>query len=313
MNQVLLIIGICCFVFMIAQNLFFLVYAVYNNKKEGVVSTKMKRNLLSSAIFSLLPAFAVSLTIIPLARSLGNELVFIRSIFTGSVQDNILAAETILNVFGLDLASTDLSPTVIVTVLWGMSLSGVAGLILIAFLSLKKKKSKEEVEVTVCDMQTADSAETKDVVLNQDEKNSTVLDGNFTAINAAEHESENVVEKEKTEANSSKKKKSKWLKILSMSVSRFGNLMYIGIIGVYFVKQIAAEGSPEVAGDGAGFLSLLTVLLSGGFMVLFSKLGEKKVWLKNLAMPISMLLAFVIVLLLSLVFPENVANFEWRT
>ncbi len=298
---------------MIAQNLFFLVYAVYNNKKEGVVSTKMKRNLLSSAIFSLLPAFAVSLTIIPLARSLGNELVFIRSIFTGSVQDNILAAETILNVFGLDLASTDLSPTVIVTVLWGMSLSGVAGLILIAFLSLKKKKSKEEVEVTVCDMQTADSAETKDVVLNQDEKNSTVLDGNFTAINAAEHESENVVEKEKTEANSSKKKKSKWLKILSMSVSRFGNLMYIGIIGVYFVKQIAAEGSPEVAGDGAGFLSLLTVLLSGGFMVLFSKLGEKKVWLKNLAMPISMLLAFVIVLLLSLVFPENVANFEWRT
>ena len=48
-------------------------------------------------------------------------------------------------------------------------------------------------------------------------------------------------------------------------------------------------------------------------MALFSKLGEKKVWLKNLAMPISMLLAFVIVMLLSLVIPENVANFEWRT
>lgn len=312
MNQVLLIIGICCFVFMIVQNLFFLVYAVYKSKKEGVVSTKMKSNILSSAIFSILPAFAVSLTIIPLARSLGNELVFIRSIFTGSVQDNILAAETILNVFGLDLASTALSPTVLVTVLWGMSLSGVAGLILIAFLSLKKKKSKKEIESAVCDIQTADSDETTDVVLNQSEEN-TVLDENIADINVTENKSENVVKEAKVEENSSKKKKSKWLKILSMSVSRFGNLMYIGIIGVYFVKQIAAEGSPEVAGDGAGFLSLLTVLLSGGFMVIFSKLGEKKVWLKNLAMPVSMLLAFVIVMLLSLVIPENVANFEWRT
>lgn len=297
---------------MIVQNLFFLVYAVYKSKKEGVVSTKMKSNILSSAIFSILPAFAVSLTIIPLARSLGNELVFIRSIFTGSVQDNILAAETILNVFGLDLASTALSPTVLVTVLWGMSLSGVAGLILIAFLSLKKKKSKKEIESAVCDIQTADSDETTDVVLNQSEEN-TVLDENIADINVTENKSENVVKEAKVEENSSKKKKSKWLKILSMSVSRFGNLMYIGIIGVYFVKQIAAEGSPEVAGDGAGFLSLLTVLLSGGFMVIFSKLGEKKVWLKNLAMPVSMLLAFVIVMLLSLVIPENVANFEWRT
>ena len=287
-------------------------YAVYKSKKEGVVSTKMKSNILSSAIFSILPAFAVSLTIIPLARSLGNELVFIRSIFTGSVQDNILAAETILNVFGLDLASTALSPTVLVTVLWGMSLSGVAGLILIAFLSLKKKKSKKEIESAVCDIQTADSDETTDVVLNQSEEN-TVLDENIADINVTENESENVVKEAKVEENFSKKKKSKWLKILSMSVSRFGNLMYIGIIGVYFVKQIAAEGSPEVAGDGAGFLSLLTVLLSGGFMVIFSKLGEKKVWLKNLAMPVSMLLAFVIVMLLSLVIPENVANFEWRT
>ena len=313
MNQVLLIIGICCFVFMIVQNLFFLVYAVYKSKKEEVVSTKIKSNILSSAIFSILPAFAVSLTIIPLARSLGNELVFIRSIFTGSVQDNILAAETILNVFGLDLASTALSPTVLVTVLWGMSLSGIAGLILIAFLSLKKKKSKKEIEMVVCDIQTADSAETTDVVLNQSEENSTVLDENIAVVNITENESENVVKEASVEENSSKKKKSKWLKILSMSVSRFGNLMYIGIIGVYFVKQIAAEGSPEVAGDGAGFLSLLTVLLSGGFMALFSKLGEKKVWLKNLAMPISMLLAFVIVMLLSLVIPENVANFEWRT
>mgnify|MGYP004651576169 CR=1 FL=1 len=312
MNQVLLIIGISCFVFMIVQNLFFLVYAVCKSKKEGVVSTKMKSNILSSAIFSILPAFAVSLTIIPLARSLGNELVFIRSIFTGSVQDNILAAETILNVFGLDLASTALSPTVLVTVLWGTSLSGVAGLILIAFLSLKKKKSKKVIEVVVCDIQTADSAETTDVVLNRSEEN-TVLDDNIAVINVTENESENVVKEAKVEENPSKKKKSKWLKILSMSISRFGNLMYIGIIGVYFVKQIAAEGSPEVAGDGAGFLSLLTVLLSGGFMALFSKLGEKKVWLKNLAMPISMLLAFVIVMLLSLVIPENVANFEWRT
>ena len=311
MNQVLLIIGICCFVFMIVQNLFFLVYAVYKSKKEGVVSTKMKSNILSSAIFSILPAFAVALIIIPLARSLGNELVFIRSIFTGSVQDNILAAETILNVFGLDLASTALSPTVLVTVLWGMSLSGIAGLILIAFLSLKKKKSKKEIEVAVCDMQNADSDETTDVVLNQSEENSIVSDENISVINVTENESENVVKEAKVEENSSKKKKSKWLKILSMSASRFGNLMYI--IGVYFVKQIAAEGSPEVAGDGAGFLSLLTVLLSGGFMVLFSKLGEKKAWLKNLAMPISMLLAFVIVMLLSLVIPENVANFEWRT
>lgn len=297
---------------MIVQNLFFLVYAVYKSKKEGVVSTKMKSNILSSAIFSILPAFAVALTIIPLARSLGNELVFIRSIFTGSVQDNILAAETILNVFGLDLASTALSPTVLVTVLWGTSLSGVAGLILIAFLSLKKKKSKKEIESAVCDIQTADSDETTDVVLNQSEEN-TVLDENIADINVTENKSENVVKEAKVEENSSKKKKSKWLKILSMSVSRFGNLMYIGIIGVYFVKQIAAEGSPEVAGDGAGFLSLLTVLLSGGFMVIFSKLGEKKVWLKNLAMPVSMLLAFVIVMLLSLVIPENVANFEWRT
>lgn len=197
---------------MIVQNLFFLVYAVYKSKKAGVVSTKMKSNILSSAIFSILPAFAVSLSIIPLARSLGNELVFIRSIFTGSVQDNILAAETILNVFGLDLASTAFSPTVLVTVLWGMSLSGIAGLILIAFLSLKKKKSKKVIEAAVCNIQNADSAEITDIILNQSEENSIVSDGNIAVINVTENESENVVKEAKVEENSSKKKKSKWLK-----------------------------------------------------------------------------------------------------
>lgn len=304
MNEKMLVIAICCFVFMIIQNVYFLVCAVSKSKKEGIVNRKIKNNILSSAVFSILPAFSVSLTLVPLSQSLGREVVFIRSIFTGSVQDNILAAETILNAFNLDLNNGNITPIVFVTVLWGMSLSGISGLILIGFLSSKSKKTKCPTKKHVISNEKNDIKIVKESIVTKDvpigfKKNNTT---------------DNIAKKNiGVEVLASFKKKNfKVSKILSMSFDLFGKLLYIGIIGVYFAKQIASEGTPEVVGDGAGFLSLITVLLSGGLVAFFSKLGEKTLWLKNLSVPLSMLLAFAIIVLLSLILPESMVNFEWR-
>jgi hypothetical protein len=90
---------------------------------------------------------------------------------------------------------------------------------------------------------------------------------------------------------------------------------FIGLISAFIGRGLAGTGSSKEAiiGDGAGVLSLAALVSSIGFMLFFTLLNKKlkKNWIEALSMPLSMVLAMVIVVLINNFLPE-LAAIEWR-
>lgn len=103
-------------------------------------------------------------------------------------------------------------------------------------------------------------------------------------------------------------KNSQWMDLMTAAA-------FIGLISAFIGKGLAGVGSAteNIIGDGAGVLSLTALVASIGFMILFTLANKKlkKNWIDALAMPISMVLAMVVVVLLSKYAPE-IAAIEWR-
>lgn len=103
-------------------------------------------------------------------------------------------------------------------------------------------------------------------------------------------------------------KNSQWMDVMTAAA-------FIGLISAFIGKGLAGVGSAteNIIGDGAGVLSLTALVASIGFMILFTLANKKlkKNWIDALAMPISMVLAMVVVVLLSKYAPE-IAAIEWR-
>ena len=103
-------------------------------------------------------------------------------------------------------------------------------------------------------------------------------------------------------------KNSKWMDVMTAAA-------FIGLISAFIGRGLAGTGSSkeEIIGDGAGVLSLAALVASIGFMLFFTLLNKKlkKNWIEALAMPLSMVLAMVIVVLINNFLPE-LAALEWR-
>ncbi|MBR1810404.1 MAG: DUF5058 family protein [Clostridia bacterium] len=97
---------------------------------------------------------------------------------------------------------------------------------------------------------------------------------------------------------------------------------FIGLIAAFIAKALAGVGTCAVDADGvitynydgAGLLSVATLISSVVIMLILSKIAEKHNvnWLKNFAMPISMFAAMGIAILLTQLLPESIAHFEFR-
>lgn len=90
--------------------------------------------------------------------------------------------------------------------------------------------------------------------------------------------------------------------------------IFIGLIGAFIARAIIGAGKPETFGDGAGVLSIITlvvaVVVSIALEVLAKKL--KLTWLEPFVMPIGMIIAMVAAIVFFNVLPEEIAMFEWR-
>ena len=103
-------------------------------------------------------------------------------------------------------------------------------------------------------------------------------------------------------------KNSKWMDVMTAAA-------FIGLIAAFIGRGLAGTGSSKEAiiGDGAGVLSLAALVSSIGFMLIFTLVNKKlkKNWIDALAMPLSMVLAMVVVVLVNQFAPE-LAAVEWR-
>lgn len=89
---------------------------------------------------------------------------------------------------------------------------------------------------------------------------------------------------------------------------------FIGLISAFIARSVAGSGKPDVIGDGAGVLSVLTLLISIVLMIVLTKLANRfnLKWLENFTMPLSMIGAMGAAMLLARVLPESLAMLEWR-
>lgn len=97
---------------------------------------------------------------------------------------------------------------------------------------------------------------------------------------------------------------------------------FIGLIAAFIARALAGkgtgttnpDGSVTLNYDGAGLLSVSTLIVSVVIMLVLSKIAEKKNirWLQNFAMPISMFAAMGFAVVLSMILPESIAHFEFR-
>ena len=90
--------------------------------------------------------------------------------------------------------------------------------------------------------------------------------------------------------------------------------IFIGLIGAFVARAIIGGGKPETFGDGAGVLSIITlvvaVVVSIALEILAKKL--KLTWLEPFVMPIGMIVAMVAAIVFFNVLPEDIAMLEWR-
>ncbi len=90
--------------------------------------------------------------------------------------------------------------------------------------------------------------------------------------------------------------------------------VFIGLIGAFVARAIAGSGKPEIFGDGAGVVSVITLLTAIVVSLVFEIIAKKLklTWLEPFVMPIGMIVAMVVAIVAYNVLPVELANFEWR-
>ena len=90
--------------------------------------------------------------------------------------------------------------------------------------------------------------------------------------------------------------------------------LFIGLISAFISNSILGAGKPETFGDGAGVISVITlvtaIVVSAVLEIISKKL--KLTWLEPLVMPIGMIIAMVAAIVAFNVLPSEIALLEWR-
>ena len=90
--------------------------------------------------------------------------------------------------------------------------------------------------------------------------------------------------------------------------------IFIGLIGAFIARAIIGGGKPETFGDGAGVLSIITLVVAVASSILLEIFAKKRnlTWLEPFVMPIGMIIAMIAAIVFFNVLPEEIAMLEWR-
>lgn len=121
----------------LGQSVYFLVKALRRAKELGITKATVKSTVTSSAVFTVAPAVAILVSVVALAKSLGIALPWLRLSVIGSMSYETIASNNTLNAAGVAAGTTITDPSLYVSVLWVMTLSIAAGLVLVPFVTKK--------------------------------------------------------------------------------------------------------------------------------------------------------------------------------
>ncbi len=128
--------GIIAFVAVVC--VIFLVRAYRAGKALGMDETKMKRTIISSATFSVLPSVGILLGVIALSGSLGTPWPWLRLSVIGALHYETQVAQAAAEQVGMStLSAAEMTPTSFSTIALLMSICIMWGMVLSIFLNKK--------------------------------------------------------------------------------------------------------------------------------------------------------------------------------
>ena len=124
----------------LGQSVFFLVKALRRSKELGMDQKKIKKTMISAAIFTIAPAVAIVISVMVLSKSLGLPLPWLRLSVVGSLSYETVAANNALQAMGQNLSSSNLTAQQYVNVLLVMTISIMTGIWLVPVIGKKLQK-----------------------------------------------------------------------------------------------------------------------------------------------------------------------------
>ena len=136
-----LIVGIIILAVM-AQSVYFLIKSVRRAKVIGMDMKKIKKTVISAAVFTIAPAVSIVITILALSDSLGIALPWLRLSVVGSLSYEAIAAANAASGLGKTLSelATGMSASDYVTVSLVMTISIMVGIWLVPVIAKRMQK-----------------------------------------------------------------------------------------------------------------------------------------------------------------------------
>jgi uncharacterized membrane protein YhdT len=133
-----LLVGIII-VAVLGQSVFFLVKSVRRAKATGMDMTKIKKTIITAAIFTVAPAVAIVITVISLSQSLGIALPWLRLSVVGSLSYEAIAAANAASGMKTTLAelANSMTASQYVTITLVMTISIMVGIWLVPVVAKK--------------------------------------------------------------------------------------------------------------------------------------------------------------------------------
>lgn len=139
-SRFLFLVAIIVILFVIIQSLFFLVRAYKRAKVIGMDMVKIKKTIISTAIFTIAPAVSILLGMITLSKFLGLPLPWIRLSVIGAITYELPAATTTANALNVSLSETITDPKIYSAIAWVMTLGIMPSIILVPILLKRIQK-----------------------------------------------------------------------------------------------------------------------------------------------------------------------------
>ena len=124
----------------LGQSVYFLIKALRRSKQLGMNQKKIRKTMISAAIFTIAPAVAIVISVIVLSKTLGLPLPWLRLSVVGSMSYETVAATNALSAMGETLGSGNLSAQQFVNVLIVMTISIMMGIWLVPVIGKKLQK-----------------------------------------------------------------------------------------------------------------------------------------------------------------------------
>ena len=142
------ILGAVVALFVTVQSIVFLRKAWKEGLRRGIEPAVMRKAVLSSAVFTLVPSLSILLTMLTLAGALGLALPWIRLSVIGAVTYELPAAEAAAQAMGASLTASEIPVNVFSVITWVMTLGIMSGPIFIIayFRKLQGRVNKIKVE-----------------------------------------------------------------------------------------------------------------------------------------------------------------------